>query len=75
MADEARMMKAKNSKLMQAAKESVKMLSAPSLILFVCGTADDAADINRYAVIYVLFKQIFIITYSNVIIYIFMMNK
>lgn len=52
MDDNPRMKNAKNSMLMQAAEASVKMLSAPSLILFVIGTADDAADTNRYAVIY-----------------------
>lgn len=36
---------------MAAADESVNILSPPSLILFVTGTADDPADINKYAVI------------------------
>ena len=36
---------------MAAAEESVNILSVPSLILFVIGTADDAADTNRYATI------------------------
>lgn len=36
---------------MAAAEESVKILSAPSLILFVIGTAEEADDINRYAII------------------------
>lgn len=48
-ADSAREMNAKNSMLMAADEESVNMLSAPSLILFVIGTAEDAADINKYA--------------------------
>ncbi|GKV06131.1 hypothetical protein SLEP1_g18058 [Rubroshorea leprosula] len=37
--------------LMAAAEESVSMLSCPSLILFVKGTAADAAEINRYDII------------------------
>lgn len=53
MADNPRMKNARNSMLIHAAEESVNMLSAPSLILFVIGTAAEAADINRYAIIYV----------------------
>lgn len=37
--------------LIADAEESVNMLSAPSLILLVKGTADEAADINKYATI------------------------
>jgi len=36
---------------MAAAEASVNILSAPSLILFVIGTAEDADDIKRYATI------------------------
>lgn len=43
--------KAKNSMLIADTEASVNMLSAPSLILFVKGTADEAADINKYATI------------------------
>lgn len=50
-ADIASTKNAKNSMLMAAADESVNILSPPSLILFVTGTADDPADINKYAVI------------------------
>lgn len=46
-ADSASAMKAKISMLMEAARESVKILSPPSLILFVIGIAADAADINK----------------------------
>ena len=38
---------AKNDMLMEAASESVNILSAPSLILFVLGTAADAEDISK----------------------------
>lgn len=48
-ADKASAKNAKNSMLMAEAEESVNMLSEFSLILFVTGTADDAADINKYA--------------------------
>lgn len=48
-ADTAKAMNAKNSILIAATEESVKMLSLFSLILFVSGTADDAADNNMYA--------------------------
>lgn len=37
--------------LIAVAEESVNMLSEPSRILFVKGTADEAADINKYATI------------------------
>lgn len=43
-------MNAKNDMLMAAAEESVNMLSAPSLILFVIGIAADVDDIKRYAI-------------------------
>lgn len=46
-ADIASAENAKNSMLMAAAAESVNILSAPSLILFVTGTAADPADINK----------------------------
>lgn len=46
-AENANARNAKNCMLMEAAKESVNKLSAPSLILFVMGTAEDADDINR----------------------------
>ena len=47
IADDATARNAKNCMLMEAAKESVNKLSAPSLILFVMGTAEDADDISR----------------------------
>lgn len=50
-ADTARHTKAKIDMLMAAAEESVNILSAPSLILFVIGIAEDADDIKRYAMI------------------------
>jgi len=50
-ADTARHKKAKIDMLMAAAEESVNILSAPSLILFVIGIAEDADDIKRYAMI------------------------
>lgn len=50
-ADSANEKKAKKAMLIPAAEESVNMLSAFSLNLFVKGTAEDAADINRYAII------------------------
>lgn len=37
--------------LIAAADESVKMLSAPSRILFVNGIAEEADDNNKYAII------------------------
>jgi len=37
--------------LIAAAEASVNILSAPVLILFVNGTAEDADDIKRYAAI------------------------
>lgn len=40
-------MNARNPILMAAAEESVNMLSAPSLILFVKGTAEEDEDTNR----------------------------
>lgn len=51
-ADKARVKKAKNAILMDAAKASVNELSTLSLILLVMGTAVDAADIRRYATTY-----------------------
>lgn len=38
---------ARNDMLVAAANESVNILSAPSLILFVMGTAADAEDISK----------------------------
>lgn len=49
-----RQKKAKKEEVIAAAEESVNMLSAPSLILSVCGTADDADDINKYAIICII---------------------
>ena len=49
MADRASDRNAKKDMLISEAEESVKMLSCPSLILFVNGIAEDADDINRYA--------------------------
>ncbi|KAF1883924.1 hypothetical protein Lal_00038418 [Lupinus albus] len=49
-ADSARHKKAKRDKLIAADEVSVNMLSAPSLILFVKGIAEDADDIKRYAI-------------------------
>lgn len=46
-AEKAKEKKAKKDMQMEATKESVKMLSDPSLILFVIGVAEDAADISR----------------------------
>lgn len=46
-ADKANVKKARNAMLMAEAEESVNMLSCDSLSLFVTGTADEAADINR----------------------------
>ncbi|PON94362.1 hypothetical protein TorRG33x02_098360 [Trema orientale] len=46
-ADKASVKKAKNAMLMAEAEESVNMLSCDSLILFVNGTAEEAADIKR----------------------------
>jgi hypothetical protein len=51
MADNASAKNARKLMLMAAAELSVNMLSAPSLIRFVKGTAADAADIKRYAII------------------------
>lgn len=51
MAETATEKKAKNAILIAEAEESVNMLSLFSLILFVKGTADDAADMSRYATI------------------------
>lgn len=42
---------AKNSILIADAEESVNMLSAPFRMLFVNGTAAEAADSNKYATI------------------------
>lgn len=50
-ADKARVTKARKAMLMADAEESVNMSSCPSLMLFVNGIADDADDINRYAII------------------------
>lgn len=50
-ADKAREKKAKNSILIAEADESVNMLSAPRRMLFVNGTAAEAADSNKYATI------------------------
>lgn len=50
-ADKARVTKARKAMLMADAEESVNMLSCDSLILFVNGIADEADDINRYAII------------------------
>lgn len=49
-AETAREKNAKNSMLIAEAEESVNMLSAPSLKLFVTGTAEDAADMSKYAI-------------------------
>lgn len=43
--------KAKMAMLIAAAEASVNTLSAPSLILFVKGIAEEAADINKYATV------------------------
>jgi hypothetical protein len=51
MADNASAKNARNVMLMAAAEASVNMLSDPSLMRFVKGTAEDAADIKRYAII------------------------
>lgn len=50
IAETARARNAMNSMLIAEAEESVNMLSLFSLILFVSGTADDAADSNKYAI-------------------------
>lgn len=50
-ADAPKHKKAKTDMLIAAAEASVNILSAPSLILFVIGIADDADDIKRYAII------------------------
>jgi len=50
-ADAAKHKKAKIDMLMAADEASVNILSAPSLILFVIGIAEDADDIKRYAII------------------------
>lgn len=49
IADTAIARNAINSMPIAAAEESVNMLSLFSLILFVSGTADDAADNKKYA--------------------------
>lgn len=49
MAERANDRNAKKDMLIAEAEESVKMLSCPSLILFVNGIAADAEDIKRYA--------------------------
>uniref|UniRef100_A0A803QFC7 WRKY domain-containing protein n=1 Tax=Cannabis sativa TaxID=3483 RepID=A0A803QFC7_CANSA len=46
-ADKAKVKKARKAMLMEEAEVSVNMLSCDSLILFVNGTADEAADNNR----------------------------
>lgn len=51
MAETATEKKAKNAILIAAAEESVNMVSMFSLSLVVKGTADDAADMSRYATI------------------------
>lgn len=51
MAETATEKKAKNAILIAAAEESVNMVSMSSLSLVVKGTADDAADMSRYATI------------------------
>ncbi len=51
MADNPSERNARKAMLMAAAKASVNMLSAPSRMRLVIGTAEDAADINRYATI------------------------
>lgn len=50
-ADKPNEKNAKNAILIADAEESVNILSAPSRILFVKGTADEAADSNKYATI------------------------
>ena len=50
-AENARQKKAKKDIVMAAAEDSVNILSTATLILFVNGTAEDDADINRYAII------------------------
>lgn len=50
IADTAIARNAINSMPIAAAEESVNMLSLFSLILFVSGTADEAADSNKYAI-------------------------
>lgn len=50
-AESARHKKANKDRLIAAAEVSVKILSAPSLILFVIGIAEDDDDIKRYATI------------------------
>ena len=51
MDEHARTRNARSDKLIAAADESVKMLSAPSRILFVSGIAEEADDNNKYAII------------------------
>lgn len=48
---------AKKAMLMAEDEESVNIVSDPSLILFVNGTAADAADINRYAIICIFISE------------------
>lgn len=50
IADTAIARNATNSMPIADAEESVNMLSLFSLILFVSGTADEAADSNKYAI-------------------------
>lgn len=50
IADTPRARNATNSMPIDDAEESVNMLSLFSLILFVNGTADEAADSNKYAI-------------------------
>lgn len=50
-ADAAKHKKAKIDMLMAVEEASVNILSAPSLILFVIGIAEDADDIKKYAII------------------------
>lgn len=48
--DKASATKAKKAILIEAAEESVNMLSTPSRMRFVIGIAADNEDISRYAV-------------------------
>lgn len=50
MAERAMATNAKKAMLMEAALESVNMLSAPSRMRFVIGMAADSAEINKYAI-------------------------
>jgi hypothetical protein len=49
-ADKASATNAKKAMLIEAAEESVNMLSTPSRMRFVIGIAADSADIRMYAV-------------------------